>query len=115
MREWIGLLPLFPLAGVLINGLVYLFGDRPKRPAAGGAGGDGHGGHQIAAESAKDLGHPHAHSHEETHPRFAALHTIVGPGSVLLSMLVAFGAIFDIGLKAFAEGASHTETFYRWI
>jgi len=115
MREWIWLIPLFPLAGFLINGLVYLIGNRPARPAAGSAGDHGHGGHQIAAESAKDLGHPHAHSHEETHPRFAALHSIVGPGSVLLSLIFAFGAIFDIGLARFAEGGSHGVTLYRWI
>ncbi len=119
MRNFIWLIPVFPLAGFLINGLVYLFGNRPPRPRGQGAHGEhdegGHGGHQIAAESAKSLDHPHAHSHAETHPRFAALHTIVGPGSVLLSMLFAFGAIFDIGLKGFAEGASHTVELYRWI
>ena len=116
MRDLIWLIPIFPLAGFLINGLVYLFGNRPPRPqGAHGAHDEGGHGHQIAAESAKDLGHPHAHSHEETHPRFAALHSIVGPGSVLLSTLVAFGAIFDIGLKGFAEGHSHTVELYRWI
>ncbi|MFY9552911.1 MAG: NADH-quinone oxidoreductase subunit L, partial [Thermoanaerobaculia bacterium] len=29
--------------------------------------------------------------------------------------LLAFGAIFDVGLRAFASGAAHTEWLYRWI
>jgi NADH-quinone oxidoreductase subunit L len=115
VRELIWLIPLFPLAGFLINGLVYLFGNRPTRPL-GGAGSD-HGHGRPAAESAQSPAHPtaHAHEHAEVHPRFAALHSIVGPGSVFLSMIVAFGAIFDIGLSKFAEGASFTRELYRWI
>src|SRR3981081_3295261 len=111
MRELIWLIPLFPLAGFLVNGLVYLIGNPPERPQPSG---EGHG-HQPAAESAKDRGHPHAHTHAEMHPRFAVLHSIVGPGSVALAMVFAFGAIFDIGLSRFAEGASHAVTLYRWI
>jgi NADH-quinone oxidoreductase subunit L len=113
MRDLIWLIPVFPLAGFLINGLVYLFGNRPPRPSGGGD----HGHGQPAAESAHSPAHPtaHAHEHAEVHPRFAALHSIVGPGSVLLSTIFAFGAIFDIGLSKFAEGASHTVTLYRWI
>ncbi|MEP6995391.1 MAG: NADH-quinone oxidoreductase subunit L [Acidobacteriota bacterium] len=115
MRQLIWLIPLFPLAGFLINGLVYLIGNRPPRPQPGDdAHGQGHGD-QPAAESAKDAGHPHAHMHEQTHPRFRMLHSIVGPGSVALSMIFAFGAIFDIGLPGFARGGSYAVTLYRWI
>ena len=110
MRELIWLIPLFPLAGFLINGLVYLIGNRPPRPESS----DPHG-QQIAAESGKKEDHPHAHMHQETHPRFGALHSIVGTGSVALAMVFAFGAIFDIGISRFAEGASHSLTLYRWI
>ncbi len=111
MKDLIWLIPLFPLAGFLVNGLVYLVGARaPMRDLRH----DPHG-EQPAAESARDLGHPHAHTHEETHPRFRAFHSILGPGSVALSAIFAFGAIFDVGLKAFAQGASHPVTLYRWI
>src|SRR5437667_56729 len=50
-----------------------------------------------------------------THPRFRTLHTVVGAGSVALSWLFAFGAIFDVGLGRLSEGASHIVTLYRWI
>jgi NADH-quinone oxidoreductase subunit L len=110
MRNWIWLIPLFPLAGFLVNGFVYLY-HRTR-------------GHtaiclprltQPAAESLKEAGHPHAHMHLECHPAFKTLHTIVGTGSVALSCLLAFGAIFDLGLGRLAEGASHVVTLYRWI
>src|SRR5262249_1600143 len=41
--------------------------------------------------------------------------TMVGVGSVALSVVFAFGAIFDIGLSKLADGASHLVTLYRWI
>src|SRR5438876_5171880 len=63
----------------------------------------------------KEAGHPHAHMHPECHPAFKALHTAVGTGSVALSCLFAFGAIFDIGLSRLAQGVSHIVTLYRWI
>ena len=116
MKNLIWLIPLFPAAGFLINGLVYLFGNRPPRPIGAHGGGDPHAAEpQPAAESEKGHGHPHAHLHEPTHPRFRALHTIVGTGSVALAMLFAFSAIFDIGIGALAHGASHSLTLYRWI
>jgi NADH-quinone oxidoreductase subunit L len=111
LRDLIWLIPIFPLAGFLINGLVYLIGNRPARRDLRH---DPHG-EQPAAESAKDHGHPHAHMHGETHPRFQRLHSVVGPGSVALSVLFAFGAIFDLGLARLSEGASHVVNLYRWI
>src|SRR5215813_10518088 len=111
MKDLIWLVPLFPLAGFLVNGLVYLIGNRPPRPERREASHS----HQPAAESAKDHGHPQAHMHPETHPRFRTLHSVVGAGSVALSVVFAFGAIFDIGLSKLADGASHIVTLYRWI
>ena len=117
MRDLIWAIPLFPLAGFLINGLVYLVEHRTVGAPAGHAPLDAHGGSvpQPEAESQKDLGHPHAHTHPPTHPRFQTLHTVVGAGSVALSCLFAFGAIFDVGLGHLSEGASHIVTLYRWI
>ena len=111
MKDLIWLIPVFPLAGFLVNGLVYLIGARPPRRDLRH---DLHGA-QPAAESAKDAGHPHAHMHGETHPRSQSLHTLVGTGSVALSVVFAFGAIFDMGLSRLASGAAHVVTLYRWI
>jgi len=111
MKDLIWLVPLFPLAGFLVNGLVYLICEcPPRRSLLHDLQPD-----QPAAESALDRGHPHAHMHPETQPRFQKLYSVVGVGSVALSVLFAFGAIFDIGLSKLAAGGSHIVTLYRWI
>jgi NADH-quinone oxidoreductase subunit L len=97
VKDLLWLVPLFPLAGFLVNGLVYLFSRR------------------TAAESSLAAGHPQAHGHTETGPKWKTLHTVVGTGSVALSCLVAFGAIFDIGVRSLSEGAHHVLTLWRWI
>jgi NADH-quinone oxidoreductase subunit L len=111
MRDLIWLVPVFPLAGFLVNGFLYLLGSRPPRSELRS---DPHG-EQPAAESAKEVGHPHAHMHAEMRPPFQSLHSLVGTGSVTLSVVFAFGAIFDVGWGRLASGASHVLTFYRWI
>jgi NADH-quinone oxidoreductase subunit L len=111
VKDLLWAIPLFPLAGFLVNGLVYLLEHRTKgEPSPHGPHGE-----QPAAESQKDMGHPHAEMHGGTHPRFQTLHTAVGTGTVALSCLFAFGAIFDVGLARLSEGASHVVTLYRWI
>jgi NADH-quinone oxidoreductase subunit L len=106
MRNLLWAIPLFPLAGFVINGLLYLLSHRTQ----GEAHGDGHGNAGHAAPAARGGGHGGAHAIP-----FKTVHTVVGVGSVAVACLLAFGAIFDVGLKAFAEGASHTVTLYRWI
>jgi len=108
MRDLLWLVPAFPLAGFLVNGLVYLFSQRtrgaPHPPPD-----------QPVAESSEAAGHPHAHVHLEAEPRWKTLHTIVGTGSVALSCIFAFGAIFDVGIPALSAGAHHVLTLWRWI
>jgi NADH-quinone oxidoreductase subunit L len=109
MRDLLWLLPLLPLAGFVVNGFVYLFSHRTRGTALHPPA------DQPAAESSVEPGHPHAHVHLETEPKLKTFHTVVGVGSVGLSCLVAFGAIFDVGVKALASGAHHVITLYRWI
>jgi NADH-quinone oxidoreductase subunit L len=109
LRDLLWLVPLFPLAGFVVNGLVHLASHR-TRGAAGHAPAD-----QPEAESSLEAGHPHAHVHLEVEPKWKSLHTVVGVGSVGLSCLFAFGAIFDVGVNALASGAHHVLTLYRWI
>ena len=111
MKDLLFLVPLFPLAGFLVNGLLYLFSHRTKGVAHPPAD-------QLAAESGTPplaAGHAHAHVHLESEPKWKTIHTTIGTGSVALSCLFAFGAIFDVGLKALASGAHHVLTLYRWI
>ena len=95
------------------TGLLYLLSHRTKgqRP-------HGHGsGTTPTARRGVQTG-PRAPARAQARgdaPAFKALHTVVGTGSVALSCLFAFGAIFDVGLSRLAEGASHVVTLYRWI
>ncbi len=113
MRNLLWAIPLFPLIGFLINGLVYLLSHRTKGETHGHGGGYGTDAHTAATapDTAHDTGHDPGH-HEIP---FKGLHTVVGVGSVVIACVLAFGAIFDIGLKAFSEGASHSITLWRWI
>ena len=106
MRQLIWTIPLFPLAGFLCNGILYLLSHR-TRGEARAHGAIDPGGHAPAL--------PLAHEAPHGPVPFQSLHTAIGVGSVAISCAVAFGAIFDIGLKAFSAGASHAITLYRWI
>ena len=119
MRQLIWLIPLVPLAGFLINGLVYLLSHRTKNAPGHGHGHDEEDGHGEAHAVPPVAGShpPTGHGHGEAHAviPFKGLHTAVGVGSVGIACLLAFGAIFDVGLKAFAHGESVTRVLYRWI
>ncbi|MEO8055312.1 MAG: hypothetical protein ABI768_09165, partial [Acidobacteriota bacterium] len=79
-------IPVFPLIGFLVNGLLYLVShsklggkDSPKGPH-----GDGHA--HVAHDD-----HGHGAHHEIP---FAAVHAVVGPAATILSCVAAFAAIF---------------------
>jgi len=109
MRHLIWAIPLLPLAGFAVNGLLYLLSHRTQGEA------HGHGDESHAAPALDHGAHGGGHGDAHSEIPFRSVHTAVGIGSVGLACLLAFGAIFDIGLRAFAEGASHTVTLYRWI
>ena len=119
MRQLIWLIPLVPLAGFLINGLVYLLSHRTKNAPGHGHGHDpeedGHGeAHAVPPVAGSHPPTGHGHGAHAVIP-FKGLHTAVGVGTVGIACLLAFGAIFDVGLKAFAHGESVTRVLYRWI
>jgi NADH-quinone oxidoreductase subunit L len=115
MKNLLWAIPLFPLIGFLINGLLYLRTHR-TRGVAHGHGGGGSDAHTAATVAHDDVhGHPQAHDEGHRSIPYKGVHTAVGIGSVAIACLLAFGAIFDVGLKAFSEGASHTVTLWRWI
>ncbi len=110
MKELIWAIPLVPLAGFAINGLLYLISHRTK----GEAHAHGDAGGALVSATADPVPHGGGHGEHGKIP-FKAVHTAVGVGSVGIACLLAFGAIFDVGVKALASGASHGDTVYRWI
>ena len=111
LADWIGILPLIPLLGFVINGaiaLIHAYRAGPSDPSLHTGGEHGavmgteaaHGGHEPAAASV-------------THPR-AWLTSIVGPG--------VLGIAFAMSVALFASmagaGELHTpfvKEYFRWI
>ncbi len=102
-------IPVFPLVGFLVNGLLYLVShsklggkDAPKGPHGhGDAHGDAHG----AAHAAHD-------DHHEI--PFAAVHSVIGPAATIFSCIAAFAAV---GLW-WAETHGHegvVATMWTWM
>ena len=117
MRDLLWLVPLLPLAGFLVNGVLYLVSHRTEGEAHG-APGEAHG--TPASVHGENPAHTHAaaavHDPEGHSPiPFKRAHTAVGTVSVGLACLFAFLAIFDVGIGRLAEGAVHVVTLYRWV
>ena len=121
MRSLLWLVPLFPLAGFLVNGLLYIVSHRTKgEPVHGPAGHPSPPGETPPSAHGENPAHTHAksaaHDPEGHSPiPFKSLHSAVGTASVGLACLFAFLAIFDVGIGRLAEGAVHVVTLYRWI
>ncbi len=116
MKELIWLIPLVPLAGFLVNGTLYLLSHRSKNVGGHGHEEDGHGeAHAVPPVAGSHPADGHGHDLAHVHIPFKSVHTAVGVGSVAIACLLAFGAIFDVGIKALAAGEAHIHTAYRWI
>src|SRR5690242_16259488 len=113
MKDLLWLIPLFPLAGFVVNGLLYLFSHRTL------ASGSADDGNEIHPTEARAAAAPHASApsaHVDQHPRvpFKSVHAILSPLMVALSCVVSFGAILD---WVRSEGLSHPHvvTLASWI
>jgi NADH-quinone oxidoreductase subunit L len=91
-------IPVFPLIGFLVNGLLYLVShaklggkDAPKGPHGDGHGAAGHGETGPAAHGDHSHGGGHGDPHEIP---FAAVHAVIGPAATIFSCVAAFAAIF---------------------
>ena len=117
--EYVWLLPLLPLLGFLINGLLSLASAYRAGPSdPGGDHGD---------EASHAAAHPHAHdasaggAHgDDHHPvarhRFATLTSLIGPGVLLLSFALAV-AIFA-AMRAAGGGEMHApfvQHYFSWM
>jgi NADH-quinone oxidoreductase subunit L len=111
-------IPVFPLIGFLVNGLLYLAShsklggpDAPK--GAHGHGEEHGGGHAAAAHDAHaSAGHGGHGDHHEI--PFAAAHAVVGPAASILSCLAAFVAIFSWWGQTHGHEAI-VSTLWTWL
>ena len=121
--EWLWLVPLLPLLGFVINGLFSILPAYHAGPADPG----GHGGHDGpshgAASPSEQEGHaaddhePSGHTdHEVPRHRFAGLTSIVGPGVLVLSFIVA--AVIFVAMRGAGGGAIEhpfIQRYFSWM
>jgi NADH-quinone oxidoreductase subunit L len=110
--DWLWLVPALPLLGVVANGLLALFAERPLLlseaglPLPGGHGhGDdlhGHGSHGSAA-----------HGHHET-PFYRKLVALIAPGVIGASFVVALLCVLSLAARP-AEGRTFVQILFPWI
>jgi NADH-quinone oxidoreductase subunit L len=121
VKDLIWLVPLFPLAGFLVNGFLYLVSHRTKgEPVHGPEGHASPPGSTPPSVHGENPAHTHAasaaHDPEGHSPiPFKAAHTFVGTASVGLASVFAFLAIADVGIGSLSHGAAHVVTLYRWL
>ncbi len=113
-------IPVFPLLGFLVNGLLYLvshskLGGKDAPLGAHGAGGhdDAHGGHAAGHVAPDHHAGPGGHGDHVEIP-FKALHTWIGPLASGLACVAAFLAIFLWMGETRGEEALVT-TLWTWI
>lgn len=105
------LLPVLPLLGFVVNGALSIAGSAHIGPY------DPDGGHGLHdAASAGTLQAHHAGGHD-THihgaPRFRGIVTLVGPGVLLLSFLLAAGMFF--AMRSVDMSAPFIQSYWSWM
>ena len=104
IAAWMWLLPVLPLLGFFINGALSILGSARIGPSDPDMG---HGDHDTSTVVSE-----HAHgndAHADATPKFRGLATIVGPGVLLLSFLLA-AAEAAVGLAIIISIFRHRQT-----
>ncbi len=115
--EWIWLVPILPLIGFVINGLLSL----TTVAKAGPANPSEHHAHHDDAHGAHAAGHGHdAHGHgghDDHHPvvrhKYAAITSIVGPAVLALSFLLT--ATIFVALVGAHPETPFVKTLFTWM
>ena len=116
IAEWVWLLPLLPLAGFVINGLLSLNSARlgPEDPNT-----PDHHAHSEGAAEAPAISHAEQvdavgdDHHAIKRHRWAGVTSIVGPGVLILTFLLALG-IWQAMAAAHPE-APFIQTYFSWM
>ena len=108
--RWMWLLPVLPLIGFVINGLLSLvpvtkFG--PADPDMGHHHDDAHAGHAHAD------GHDEHHDHAPVKHKFAGLVSLVGPAVLAISFVLA--AMMFFTMRGSEHAAPFVQTYWSWM
>ena len=115
IAEWVWLLPILPLAGFVINGLLSLAGAHfgPTDPTVAG-----HDHHSGGAANASAISHAEHGAdvdgqHAVKRHRWAGVVSVVGPGVLILSFLLALG-IWQAMASA-QPAAPFIQRYFSWM
>ncbi|MBI2408946.1 MAG: NADH-quinone oxidoreductase subunit L [Gemmatimonadetes bacterium] len=107
IARFVWLLPLLPLLGFLINGTLAMLGVAKVGPADPSAG-HGH---------AEEHGHGAAHGHDDhghaTRHKFAPIVSLVGPGVLVATFLLASGIFF--AMRGVEMEHPYIQTLFAWM
>ncbi|MBX9927651.1 MAG: NADH-quinone oxidoreductase subunit L [Gemmatimonadaceae bacterium] len=109
--RFVWLVPLLPLAGFVINGLLSLLAAANPGPADPSAAGHGH--HADGHGHGHDDAHGHDDPHHAARHRFAAVTSLVGPAVLLASFGLAL-AIF-LAMRGVDMHAPYVQTLFSWM
>src|SRR5437868_4879528 len=115
--RYVGLLPLIPLAGFLVNGalsLIPAYRAGPGDPSATGHAHDDSAANAHALDRAEQSGAPGDDHHAIARHPFAGLVSVVGP----LVLALSFGLAFAIWMAMIAAGDVNTpyvQRFFDWM
>src|SRR5665213_3701729 len=114
IAAWMWLLPVFPLLGFIINGAFSII----SRAHIGPADPDmGHGSHDDTSGGGSHAVSDHTDSHADSHgvgkPRFAGIVSIVGPGVIFLSFLLAAGIFF--AMRGVDMSTPFVQKYWSWM
>ena len=116
IAEWAWLLPILPLIGFIINGLLSLspaYHAGPSDPDPHGDGGHG-AGHEAAVQHAEHAGAHGDDHHPVARHRFAGISSLVGP----LVLAASFGLAVAIFMAMLGSGELHApfiQRYFSWM
>ena len=107
IAAWMWLLPLLPLIGFVVNGALCILSKAHIGPADPDIGHDDQ--HAVASQSSHATDDSHAHGP----PKFASLVTIIGPGVLLVSFLLAAAMFF--AMRGVDMSTPFVQRYWSWM
>jgi NADH-quinone oxidoreductase subunit L len=107
IAAWMWLLPLLPLIGFVVNGALCILSKAHIGPA------DPDIGHDDQLAAASQSSHATDDSHAHGPPKFASLVTIIGPGVLLVSFLLAAAMFF--AMRGVDMSTPFVQRYWSWM
>ncbi len=115
--DYLWLVPALPLLGVVLNGAIALFAERPLLLKEAGlplAGGHGAHGHDAGPAAHGSSSHEASASHHEAPPAYRKLVAFIAPAVVGAAFVVALLCVLSLASRP-ADGRTFVQILFPWI